>query len=134
MSGVILRRTDDLRTVEELHRRCLPGDEFDLEGQLWLAYAGDKPVAFCSARKLKHENAVFLSRAGVLPCARGAGLQRRMIHARVRWAREIGARTCITYTVFDNHPSIVNLLRSGFQFYVPHYRWAGDVHYFRRDL
>lgn len=57
-----------------------------------------------------------------------------MINARVQWAREIGAESCVTYTRYDNHPSIVNLLRCGFKFYVPDYKWAGDVHYFRRDL
>lgn len=128
-------QTDALDLVTALHKACLPGDELDLKGQLWLA-ASDRgfPIGFCSARKLARENAIFLSRAGVLPLANGQGLQRRMINARVRWGRKIGAERAVTYTVYDNHASIANLLRCGFRFYTPEWPWAGDVHYFCKDL
>jgi len=113
----------------------MPGDDFDLDGQLWLCHTGNAPVAFCAARHLKDENSVFLCRAGVLPFANGHRLQHRMIHARLRWAREISATCALTYTLFHNHASIVNLLKCGFRFYEPNWKWAGrDVHYFRRDL
>lgn len=132
---VRLSRTEDRRTVAALHTLIFPDDEEDLDGQLWVGHDNtNTPVAFCSARKLKSENAVFFSRAGVLPCAAGHGLQRRMINARIRWAREQDADFCITYTVHDNHASIVNLLRCGFRFYRPAHLWAGRVHYFWRDL
>jgi len=130
-----LRRTDDLEDVRKLHTILFPGDYYDLSGQCWVCHDDmGKPVAFCSARKIDGEKAVFLSRAGVLSVASGAGLQRRMIQARVRWAQEIGARDAITYVMFHNHPSIVNLLKSGFRFYTPSWKWAGDAHYFTRSL
>lgn len=130
-----LRRTSDRRTVEALHMLTMPGDEFDLEGQLWLCHDDTgTPVAFCSARHLDTENLVFLSRAGVLPCANGHRLQRRMIQARLKWAREVGADCAITYTTYENHASIGNLLKSGFKFYMPARRWVGDVHYFYKNI
>lgn len=130
-----LRRTDDRNVVAALHALCLPGDDLDIDdGQMWVAHDDTgTPVAFCSARPCG-DNLVFLSRAGVLPCANGKGLQRRMIQARLRWAREIGADACITYTLYDNHASIANLLRCGFRFYRPAANWAGRVHYFWRDI
>ena len=113
----------------------MPGDEFDLTGQLWLVWdESGTPVAFCAARKLKGEPGVFFNRSGVLPCANGQGLQRRMIHARLRWCKEIGAEYAITYTLHNNHASIVNLLKCGFRFDVPAWRWAGDSHYFVKEI
>ncbi len=130
-----LSRTDDRELVKALHTICMPGDSFDLGDQLWVCHdETDTPVAFCSARKT-YGDSVFLSRAGVLPCANGNKLQRRMIHARVKWAREIGADSVVTYTLYDNHASIVSLLKAGFNFYHPSYAWAGRaVHYFCKDL
>lgn len=130
-----LEQTNDKDLVGALHIICMPSDPPDLRGQLWVCYHDDgTPVAYCTACDIGH-GAVFLSSAGVLPCARGAGLQRRMIRARIQWARTMGASTVITYTVYDNYASIVNLLKCGFEFYTPHYRWVGkDVHYFIKDL
>lgn len=130
-----LTRTDDRQTVAALHHLCMPGDDLDIdEGQMWVCHdETDTPVAFCSARECG-SGLVFLSRAGVLPIANGHGLQRRMIQARVQWSRDVGARAVITYTHYDNHASIANLLRCGFVFYTPRYRWAGDAHYFWRDV
>ena len=130
-----LTRTNDRKTVKALHMICMPNDGFDLRGQLWLVYDDTKtPVAFCAARRLGGEPGVFFNRCGVLPCANGGGLQRRMIRARLRWAKEIGAEYVITYTLFNNHASIVNLLRCGFRFDIPAWKWAGHVHYFAKNL
>lgn len=113
----------------------MPHDDYDLTGQLWLVRdETDDPVAFCAARKLQDEPGVFLNRAGVLPCANGQGLQRRMIHARLRWCKEIGAEYALTYTLYHNHASIVNLLKCGFKFDEPNWKWAGDVHYFAKEI
>jgi GNAT superfamily N-acetyltransferase len=87
------------------------------------------------ARKLRWENAVFLERAGVLPIAKGLGLQRRMVRVRERWAQEVGASCCLTYAIYSNYPSIINLLRCGYRFYRPQTKWGADrSHYFRRDF
>ncbi len=130
-----LSRTDNYELVRALHTICMPGDDYDLDGQLWVVHDETyTPVAFCAARKLEGEPGVFLNRAGVLPCANGKGLQRRMIHARLRWCKEIGVQYAITYTLHSNHASIVNLLKCGFKFDTPAWRWAGNAHYFVKDL
>ncbi len=115
----------------------MPGDELDIDrGQMWLLWESDTPVGFCTARTvLGDPQTVFLSRSGILPIARGKGLQRRMIDVRLRWAREIGATTVVTYVLYDNWASLINLIKKGFKFYSPGYRWAGkDVHYLMREL
>ena len=130
-----LSRTNDIEMVRALHTLCMPGDTFDLEGQLWVVHdCTSTPVGFCAARQLRTEPGVFFNRSGVLPCANGQGLQRRMIHARLRWCKEVGAKYAITYTLFNNHASIVNLLKCGFRFDTPAWKWAGTAHYFTKDI
>jgi GNAT superfamily N-acetyltransferase len=130
-----LRQTADVESVKALHTLCLPGDDWEDASQHWILWLDNTPVGFCSAKQLTADDSVvFLSRAGLLPVARGSGLQRRMIQTRLQWCRSVGAKTVITYTVYDNHASIINLLRCGFKFYFPVGQWAGDVHYFMREL
>lgn len=131
-----LRQTSNLDLVKQLHAQCLPDDDWEDATQHWALWndAG-RACGFCSVYRLKYERGVYLSRAGVLPGTRGRGLQRRMIQARLRWARTRGLRFAVTYTSLDNYPSIVNLLRCGFVFYDPATPWAGpQVHYFMRRL
>jgi GNAT superfamily N-acetyltransferase len=133
MGAVKLRRTD-ARTAEAMNTLILPGDSFDSRGVHWLAAdAEGNPLGFCSACEIG-EGYVFLSRAGLLPAARGLGLQRRMIATRLAWARRQGAVAAITYVVYENPASLVNLLRCGFRFYRPATQFAGEVHYLHKDL
>lgn len=131
-----VKRTDDINSVEALHTLCFPNDDWEDSTQHWIVWdETDTPVGFCSARLLSTEPGVFLSRSGLLPCARGAGLQRRMITTRLRWAKTQGVEFALTYTVYDNHASAANLLRQGFRFHDPEYAWAGrDVFYFLKTL
>lgn len=50
----------------------------------------------------------------VAPIYRGGGLQRRLLMARVRYARRHGFRVVRTYVAPANIPSLVNILRAGF--------------------
>ncbi len=134
-----LRQTTDEALVNALFTLCMPLDIAPawVRQTMWACHAEDgTPVAYCSASVLANDSdTAFLSSAGVLPCARGHKLQQRMIKARVRWARMMGCTYAITYTVYDNWASITNLLKQGFQFYDPHYRWAGkNVHYFIKEI
>ncbi len=53
-----------------------------------------------------------------------------MIKARIAWAKRVGAREIITYTLLRNYDSFVNLLKCGFRFYKPEVPYVGDdVHY-----
>ncbi len=134
-----LRQTDDTALVHALFTICMPSDYAPTwkKGTMWVCHAADgTPVAYCSAKLLTNEvHTAYLSSAGVLPCARGHQLQQRMIKARDQWARVQGCTAVVTYTLYDNHPSICNLLKQGFKFYVPHYSWQGkNVHYFIKDI
>lgn len=127
-----LRQTDDVDEVRELHSLAMPDDHWVGDDHtFWIARDADgKPVGFCSAIHRPERGYVFLSRAAVAAGARGARLQRRMIRARVTWARKQGASEVITYTLLKNYESFVNLLKCGFRFYKPEDAWVGhDVHY-----
>lgn len=132
-----LRRTDDLGAVRKLHEVVMPGDDWVGDDHtFWIARDPiGKPVGFCSAIYRPERGYVYLSRAGVIKTARGHGLQRRMIRARVAWARRQGASEVLTYTILKNYSSFPNLLKCGFQFYSPDVSYVGDdVHYLRLKL
>ena len=134
-----LQQTDDEALVNALFTLCMPHDFAPTwsKGQMWVCHASDgTPVAYCAAKVIPYElHTAYLSSAGVLPCARGNQLQQRMIKARVQWARTMGCEQIITYTLYDNWASIYNLLKQGFEFYNPTYKWAGRrVHYFSKDI
>jgi GNAT superfamily N-acetyltransferase len=132
---VAIRRTADRATVAGLDRRCFPEDKACVldDAGLWIAWAGGEPVGFAVASH-PEPSLVFLRRAGVLPKARGLGLHGRLIAARVRWARQRGARWVITYTSRDNGPSMKGLLGAGFDVYEPAEAYVGPMVYFRRRV
>jgi GNAT superfamily N-acetyltransferase len=96
----------------------LPADE----GHWWIAYQGGNPVAFASLKELA-DGVCYLSRAGVLPHARGKGLQKRLIRTRIRHAKRVGADTVVTDTS-ENPASANSLIAEGFRMYSPELRWA----------
>lgn len=139
--SVKLKRTKDEVQVFALHRKCFPDDYWDNhenETAYWLAMDGDTPVGFASCRIVKDddgESMGYLTRAGVLKCAQGQGLQRRFLDKRCAYLKKQGCSIAITYTVKDNYPSITNLIRCGFRFYEPFVSWAGEeVFYFKKEL
>lgn len=130
-----IRRVEDDALCQAMHTLLFPHDDWEDADAYWVAFdERGGPAAFASARRLATEDGVFFTRAGVMPYARGAGLQRRLTHARLRWCREIGAQYALTYVLYDNHPSLMNLLRCGFRLYHPAHRWAGNVNYLWRSL
>lgn len=136
---VSIRELDDPEDVRELYELALPGCSMPGDDhQWWIARAEDGTVAgFCSAVYRPEQGYVFLSSAAVAAAFQGIGLQRRLIRVRVRWARRMGAKQVLTYTVLKNYPSMQNLLRCGFRFWEPPEGWAWvgpNVHYFRREF
>lgn len=120
-----------------MHYLIFPDDEWEgKNNEHWVAWDNtESPVGFCSLRPIRHESAVFLSRAGVLPCARGNRLQRRFIAVREAWARRNDFGVALTYCLYENHSSLANLIKSGYRLYEPEYQWVGrDVHYFIKEL
>jgi len=137
-----VRRCYDNAIVEALHHFIFPYDEYketpDKLNVYWQVRTVGRhmnfPVAFASARCCE-PGVVFLSSCGVLPSARGFRLQRRLIRARIAWARSHGYERAITYTTWDNVPSARNLLREGFELYTPSWWWADTgCLYFTRAL
>jgi RimJ/RimL family protein N-acetyltransferase len=134
-----IQQTRDLAVVRRLDTRLFGNARAQL-GALesctwWVAYLNGKPVAFAGARICKTDaKLVYLSRCGVLPVARGLGLQRTMIRRRIAWARrQPGRRAVITYTLKHNHYSSNNLIRCGFRLYDG--KWiAADALYWWFDL
>jgi predicted acetyltransferase len=122
------------RNLVMLQAACLPNDiprDFSAD-TVWIGREGRTPVAFCSIRALD-DGQWYLSRAGVVPSARGKGLQKRMIRLRVAFARahDAGA-TVITDCTFDNYASANSLMTCGFRLYSPERRWSfHDALYWR---
>lgn len=117
-----------LADVVALEARCLPCDTpYPLAGaSWWLAEEDGVPVGFAGAKLWPLDGHVYLARAGVVPSARGRGVQKRLIRARVAWAKKLGARGCYTYTI-DNPASANALISCGFRMFEPLYRWGGST-------
>ena len=108
-------------TLVELQRACLPHDAlyFPEEGVWWIAYHRRTPVGFaCLAPSQQIPDGVYLGRCGVVPLARGGGIQRRLVRARLAWAKRQGYRWAVSDTT-DNEPSANNLISCGFKLYTP---------------
>lgn len=94
-------------------------------GHWWVAYAEDgKPVGFAGlVRSTRWTDTGYLCRAGVLDKFTGHGLQRRLILARIRKAKELGWNWLITDTT-DNPASSNSLINCGFKIYTPSSPWS----------
>jgi len=130
-------RTHDLDLIARMDRECFPEDEpVSLRDAAWWVVTWDgEPVAFAGAKFHLPDNAIYLCRAGVLDCARGHGLQSRLILTRLAWGAKNGARGAYTYTVPGGVHSANNLIRAGFRQFAQQYAWAGwGVCYWWRGL
>lgn len=111
-----------------------PGDDHTY----WRAVdAAGETQAIMSAVYRPDKGYAYLSYAIVHPLECGAGLQRRLIRHRLRWAKRQGAIYAVTYTLLHNYPSIANLLKCGFRFAREPCGWYGvgeNVHYFEKQL
>jgi len=82
--------------------------------------------AYASARpSVQYDRVTFFDRAGVARYARGRGLQRALIRARLRWAKAGGYTHAVTYTMGENLTSSNNLIATGWRLYRPRLAWAG---------
>lgn len=132
--GIIIKRTDNVALVHHLHEKIFStGADWETADAYWLVLDRSKEdsaeIGFAGAQYMPlsletpyEEPAVFLHRAGVMPEYGGRGIQRRLILARERWAREQGVTLVVTYASRYNEPSIANLLRMGYRFAEP---WKG---------
>lgn len=134
--SVVIRRAreDELDEILARDRVTLPEAPPAPDSEWWGAWLGDELVGYAGARMLE-TGAYFLSRAGVAKPYRGNGIQKRLIHCRVRRARQLFAPRAVTYTVTFNAPSANSLIACGFRVVDPPVKWAGaHVIYWRRRL
>lgn len=114
--------------LEEMHALCLPSDvqEDYLQGRWWVAFdSAGAPVAFAGAIAVEPDkDLLYLSRVGVLPEARGRGLQRRLMRVIERAHRP--HHSAVVSTTFDNPPSANNFIRLGYVLYEPGTRWGAE--------
>lgn len=123
-----------MERVAALHAALLPeASAPGPDSACWLVWDGGRAVGYAAASYLASEQGIYLTQAGVLSCARGHGLQQRLIAAREKWGRKIGATISLTYT-WDNPPSANNLIRQGYLMYDPANPWAGTVQYWYKKL
>lgn len=117
---------------------CPPSDKGT--GLWWLARdSSGNAVGFCGvtyhSQLEHHEPCGFLCRVGVLPEARGNGLQRRFIRTAERQARRDGLQVMVTYTHNLNSHSANNFIACGYRVYAPRHYWGlADGIYLRREL
>ena len=131
-----IKQTTRIDRVHALHSDTLPEDEQYIRSgnRYWLVKKGRKEVGFAILTILDKEIA-FLSRAGLLPCARGKGLHTRLIRVRERYARKHGIKKIITYTTRDNITSAHNLEKNGYRLYIPDNQYGGkEMLYFMKEL
>ena len=98
-------------------------------GYWWVAFDGRTPAGFaCLRPSIRWQDTGYLSVSGVLKAYRGKNLQRRLIRARVAYARHLGWHTVITDTMHDNPASMRSLIACGFKPYTPHVKWGDSEH------
>lgn len=102
----------------------------------WLARdPANTPVGFAGLRLSRGSmDRGYLCLCGVVPAARGNGLQRRFLSVRERAARQRGWVELVTDTR-DNPHSANNLIAAGYEIYVPRHPWSfKDATYWRKSL
>ncbi len=131
-----ITQLDDLEDARELHALAFPEDLWPGDDHTyWVARDGKTLLGMASAVHRPDEKYVYLSRCAVVQSAQGRGVGRRLIRARVKWAVAEGAAEAITYVSLKNYPSLLNLLKCGFQLYEPDEPYVGqNWHYLRKSL
>ena len=116
--------------VLALDEICFPHDDriTTADSLWWIVWQDKIPVAYAGLRICQAEQNLglaFLCRVGVIPGHRGRGLQKRLIRARERAARQLAVSELVTYCVPWNSPSLNSLIACGYKFYRPATRYGG---------
>jgi GNAT superfamily N-acetyltransferase len=120
-----------------LQESCLPYDEpVDTNfGCWWVASENGVDIGFAGlTRTQSWSDCGYLCRAGVVPDARGKGLQKQLIRIRIRQAKTLGWKWLVTDTT-DNLASSNSLIACGFKMFKPTRPWGfKNTLYWRRKL
>jgi GNAT superfamily N-acetyltransferase len=124
-----LRAMHDVAFADDTPKPTLEGATW------WIAFYEDVPAGFAALKpSIGEPGAGYLYRCGVLKEHRGNSLQRRLIQARVNWARLQGMTALRTDTT-DNPRSSNNLIHAGFRVFTPSAPWAfANSIYWRKEL
>lgn len=125
--GIQIHHSADYTTVKRLDVELFPGDpRIPSTDHSWIVSdATGRAVGFATGKVWTPDNYFYFTRCGVLPEARGLGLQRRLIKTRTTYARKLGCKGIYTYTLPFNTASSNNLIGCGFRLWRPAYKWAG---------
>ena len=128
-------KTEQLLRLDSI---CFPDDSpiTVKDGWWWLLKDGPSIIGFAGLKIWRQiPTTGFLYRAGIIPRYQGCGLHKRLIKARIRFAKKLGMGRVATYTVSDNYPSMNALVSQGFRFWQPYRRLEGrEMLYFLLDL
>lgn len=128
---ISVRRVDPskpqiLQALKSLHDDCFAGT-FEPEwadSWWWLAFHGKTPIGFCGmSPSARWERTGYFTRAGVTSLFQGKGIQKRLIRARMMFAKKLNYTHVVTDTR-DNPASANSLIRCGFKMYQPRHPWG----------
>lgn len=104
-----------------LHTLTFPSDEvpeWKDSGVAWIVYDNSDPVAFLYAEELP--DSWYFSRVGVMPAARGKGLQRKLM----RLMTKTLAGKLLISTTYNNPASANNFVKEQWMTYLPAHPWG----------
>ena len=137
LKRVDIRKESVQTKLSVLQNKCLPFDTpYDTNfGSWWIATENGVDIGFAGlVRTVSWTDCGYLCRAGVIPDARGQGLQKKLINVRVRQAKALGWNWVITDTT-DNPASANSLIATGFKLFQPTKPWGfKNTLYWRRKL
>lgn len=114
-----------------LHTLVFPSDHmptWHASGLSWLVYDGDDPVAFLYAEPVS-DDMWYFSRVGVMPGARGRGLQGRLMALMEKALRG----HLIVSSTYENPPSANRFVERRWKTYMPAGPWgaAGTIYWYK---
>ena len=137
LKRVDIRKESVQTKLSVLQNKCLPFDTpYDTNfGSWWIATENGVDIGFAGlVRTVSWTDCGYLCRAGVVPTARGQGLQKQFIRVRLRQAKALGWKWVITDTT-DNPASANSLIATGFKLFQPTKPWGfKNTLYWRRKL
>jgi GNAT superfamily N-acetyltransferase len=137
LKRVDIRKDSVQLKLSVLQNICLPFDTpYDTNfGCWWIATENGRDIGFAGlVRTVSWTDCGYLCRAGVVPFARGQGLQKKFIHVRIRQAKALGWKWVISDTRL-NPASANSLISCGFKMFEPTNPWGcKDTLYWRKKL
>lgn len=125
------------KLLTALHTLTFPSDTVPAWKQVGMAWItkddANEPVGFLYAEPMA-DGSLYFSRVGVMPAARGHGIQRALMSRMYARAKREGYKTLIS-TTYQNPPSANNFVREQWMTYLPAAPWgAADTIYWFKEL